>query len=182
MLKYMLGCSIGASDAQPTSASSPTIATRARVIQRSPTPDPPGCRAARPKDHALIQRFRARSWQWTNHDCREALSRKALVACQPWLKGERSPDFRRLSALVPTHHRENDGLSTRRAHPAYAKFVVWMPHSVLARPRQRPARTPPWKRLRPLIQALNGARARFSGSTLRIRQHASGSENHNSRF
>src|SRR5712672_1580931 len=36
------------------------------------------------------------------------------------------------------------------------------------------ARRPPWKRLRPLIHALKGANARFSGSTLRIRQQASG--------
>src|SRR5258708_10711389 len=43
------------------------------------------------------------------------------------------------------------------------------------------ARRPPSNRLRPLIQALNRANARFSGSTLRIRQQASGSENHNSR-
>ena len=43
------------------------------------------------------------------------------------------------------------------------------------------ARRPPWKRLRPLIQAPNGASARASGSTLRMRQQASGSVNHNSR-
>ena len=39
------------------------------------------------------------------------------------------------------------------------------------------ARKPPWNRLRPLIQPANGFSARESGSTFRIRQQASGSEN-----
>ena len=43
------------------------------------------------------------------------------------------------------------------------------------------ARKPPWNRLRPVIQAANGFSAPASGSTLRIRQQASGSENHSSR-
>jgi hypothetical protein len=46
-----------------------------------------------------------------------------VVAYQPWLKGEFS------------------GSGTAKIGAHYAVCVVWMPHSVLGRPRQRPARS-----------------------------------------